>query len=79
MTHEESKTSNRCGWSSVALLLAVDRSRGGKRREGCVGVRRRGQDSYAGDAGYTGTEESAAGDAIARMRQTAEGRGDGDA
>ena len=29
---------------AVALFLAGDRSRGGKRREGCVGVRRRGPD-----------------------------------
>ena len=47
----ESKTSHRCGGSSVALFLAGDRSRGGKRRGGCVGVRRRGPDGYAGDAG----------------------------
>ena len=53
ITHEESKISHRCGGSSVALFLAGGRSRGGKRREECVGVRRRGPDGYAGDAGYT--------------------------
>ena len=69
ITHEESKTSHQCGGSSVVLFLAGDRSRGGKRRGGCVGVRRRGPDSYTGDIGYTGTEELAAGDGIAGMRQ----------
>ena len=57
-------------------VLAGDRSRGGKRREGCVGVRRREPDGYAGDAGYTGTEKSAAGDGIAGMGRMAEGRRD---
>ena len=37
-------------------------------------MRRRGPDGYAGDAGYTGTEESAAGDGIAGMGRMAEGR-----
>ena len=69
-------TSHRYEGSSVALFLAGDQSRGGKRREGCVGVRPWGPDGYAGDAGYIGTEESAAGEIIARMGQMAEGRGD---
>ena len=76
ITYEESKTPHRCGGRSVALFLAGDRGRRGKRRGGCVGVRRRGPDGYAGDAGYTGTEKLAAGDGIAEMRQMAEGRGD---
>ena len=61
------------------MFLAGDRSRGGKRREGCVGMRRLGPDGYAGDAGYTENEESAAGDGIAGMGQMAEGRGVRDA
>ena len=60
ITYEESKTPHRCGGRSVALFPAGDRGRRGKRRGGCVGVRRRGPDGYAGDAGYT--EKSAAGD-----------------
>ena len=42
------------------MFLAGDRGRRGKRRRECVGMRRRGPDGYAGDAGYTGTEKSAA-------------------
>ena len=76
ITYEESKTPHRCGGRRIALFLAGDRGRRGKRRGGCVGVRRRGPDGYAGDAGYTGTEKSAAGDGIAEMGQMAEGRGD---
>ena len=61
---------------SVTLFLADDRSRRGKWRGACVGVRRRGPDGYTGDAGYIGTEKSAAGDGIAGMGRIAEGRGD---
>ena len=39
-------------------------------------MRRRGPDGYAGDAGYTGTEKSAAGDRVAGMGRMAEGGGD---
>ena len=35
-----------------------------------------GPDGYAGDAGYTGTEKSAAGDGIAGIGRMANGRGD---
>ena len=39
-------------------------------------MRLRGPDGYVGDAGYTGTEKSAAGDGIAGMGRMVEGRGD---
>ena len=52
---------------ALHCFFAGDRGRRGKRRGGCVGVRRRGADGYAGDAGYTGTEKSAAGNGIAGM------------
>ena len=57
IAHVESADARRCGRGSVVMFSAGDRiTRRVRRREECVGVRRRGLDSVAAEGGDTGSD-----------------------